>query len=509
MIGGEGGRLGASCGCMDPRIELIRGDITKLAVDAIVNAANSSLLGGGGVDGAIHRAAGPGLLDECRALRGCPTGQAKITGGHRLPARHVVHTVGPVWQGGRRGEAELLAQCYRRSLHLAREHGARSIAFPAISCGVYGYPVADACAIALREISSFLAEAPEFERVTLACFDAAVYEAYAAQLKRAPGGDAGPSLRERMLGCMLGLVVGDALGVPVEFRTRAELARDPVDGPRGHGTYGQPAGTWSDDSSLALACADSLAARGVDLEDMMHRFYTWREGQAYTPHGEVFDVGIGTSQAIARFARGLPREAWGGADERDNGNGSLMRIAPLSLYVHRLSPEEIVARSEEISALTHAHPRSRLCCAYFSLLLRGVLGGQELREAMLAAAEVVAARAPAGEREALARVLDGSVVAEPAEQIRGSGYVVHCLEASLWCAARTGSYRAAVLAAVNLGEDTDTTAAVTGALVGAMYGRAAIPAAWLETLARREFVEEISARLADRVLQDSLDRHAG
>lgn len=156
----------------DPRIELMTGDITKLAVDAIVNAANSSLLGGGGVDGAIHRAAGPGLLAECRRLGGCKTGEAKLTAGHRLPARHVIHTVGPVWRGGGHNEEAVLARCYRASLELAKAHGLRSVAFPAISTGAYGFPRRRACAIAVDETHRFLQTDETMERVIFVSFDA-------------------------------------------------------------------------------------------------------------------------------------------------------------------------------------------------------------------------------------------------------------------------------------------------------------------------------------------------
>lgn len=163
---------------MPERIEIYKGDITRLKVDAIVNAANTSLLGGGGVDGAIHRAAGPKLLEECRSLNGCRTGEAKITRGYNLPAKYVIHTVGPVWYGGNKNEDELLANCYRNSLRLAAENKIKTIAFPAISTGVYNFPNERAAKIAVQEIKNFLDKDSSIEKIIFVCFDEGTYQIY-------------------------------------------------------------------------------------------------------------------------------------------------------------------------------------------------------------------------------------------------------------------------------------------------------------------------------------------
>ena len=163
------------------RIQIINDDLTTLEVDAIVNAANTSLLGGGGVDGAIHRAAGPKLVEDCRMLNGCRTGEAKLTGGYNLPAKHVIHTAGPVWNGGGKGEPELLANCYRNSLRIATENGFRSVAFPAISCGIYGYPIAQAVTIALRETKAHLDAHDLPETVIFCCFGSEIQAEYERQ----------------------------------------------------------------------------------------------------------------------------------------------------------------------------------------------------------------------------------------------------------------------------------------------------------------------------------------
>jgi O-acetyl-ADP-ribose deacetylase (regulator of RNase III) len=180
---------------MEKRIEIVRIDITTLAVDAIVNAANTSLMGGGGVDGAIHLAAGRKLLQECMTLNGCRTGEAKITGGYDLPARYVIHTVGPVWQGGRNQESSLLSSCYYQCMKLADERGFLSIAFPAISCGVFGFPIPAACTIAINTVASFLEQGGSIQRVIFACFNDAVKNELERAYQERGGGISGTKAR--------------------------------------------------------------------------------------------------------------------------------------------------------------------------------------------------------------------------------------------------------------------------------------------------------------------------
>ena len=291
---------------------------------------------------------------------------------------------------------------------------------------------------------------------------------------------------------MRGLIVGDALGVPVEFCTRDELDRDPVSHMRAYGTYKQPAGTWSDDSSMALCTLESLTA-GYDLEDMMTRFRDWNYEAYMTPHGTTFDIGFTCSDAISAFKISGDHRTCGMSHERSNGNGSLMRIMPLSLAVSQWAPKEIVARSSEVSALTHGHIRSQLCCAIYSLIVSRIAAGDDLAAAHSFA--VTNVDVPEAEQEPLAGILSGECMRRERDLVRSSGYVVHTLEASLWCLANFANYPEATLAAVNLGSDTDTTGAVTGGLAGLMYGD--IPDQWWQETARHEDLDELINNFAE------------
>ncbi len=293
---------------------------------------------------------------------------------------------------------------------------------------------------------------------------------------------------------ILGLVVGDALGVPVEFRSREELERDPVNGMRAYGTHHQPAGTWSDDSSMALCLMESLTS-GVDYADMMTRFRRWADEGYMTPYGKVFDMGIATQQALARFAHGTPPLECGGIGERDNGNGSLMRILPMALYLHRTMGPDFPSKPEtyqiihNASALTHAHPISLMACGLYCAAVNELLCGKpSVWDGTKAAKELYRNQTEfVPYLDTFQRIEPDILPALPKSEISSGGYVLHTLEAALWCLERQKSFRACLLEAVNLGEDTDTVGAVAGGLAGLKYGD--IPEDWLSVIARREEIE--------------------
>lgn len=306
---------------------------------------------------------------------------------------------------------------------------------------------------------------------------------------------------------LIGLAVGDALGVPVEFEDRSKLAAEPVAGIRGYGTYNQPPGTWSDDSSLTFCLADSLAD-GYDLVDIAQKFVAWRKAEIWTPHGSVFDIGMTTHRAIGILAELLARKDFDSlkelkweADEYTNGNGALMRILPLYFAIHQLSLEEQFERVWEVSALTHGHVRSALCCFYYLRFFHQIVNKKTKKEAYRITNQEFSAflkqsAIAYGEQQLFQRILSGTIDQLPEEAIASDGYVMHSLEASLWCLLRNEDYPSTVLSAINLGEDTDTTAAIVGGWVGALYGLSGIPDHWKKTLVKYEEIVALCDRLA-------------
>lgn len=296
---------------------------------------------------------------------------------------------------------------------------------------------------------------------------------------------------------IVGLCVGDALGVPAEFSSREALRKRPIAGMTGYGTHNQPPGTWSDDASLTLCLLDSLADTGtIALHDIADKFVGWLREEIWTPHGEVFDIGIATRKALFLIAyEPISPALAGGADEFSNGNGSLMRILPLAYYFHAHGMTDIAARVAHVSSVTHRHPISIIGCVYYVRLAMSLLEGRTPQESCRDAAEYVhrtyADEPFLGRYE---RLLGGRLSELDEREIFSSGYVAHTLEASVWCLLTTDNYADAVLRAVNLGDDTDTTGAVTGGLAGILYGYEQIPAAWRETLVRREEIEALCAR---------------
>lgn len=291
--------------------------------------------------------------------------------------------------------------------------------------------------------------------------------------------------RQRVTGGLLGSLIGDALGVPVEFISRQKRDADPVANMRAFGTHNQPAGTWSDDGALLLCTAESLLDKPNE-EQAGQLYLRWLREGYNAVGGRVFDVGGATRAALARIAQGVPAATAGGIGENDNGNGSLMRILPVALRFAEESPDVVISFAMRWSAITHRHPRSQLACACYCLiaqqLMHGATPGVAYREARGAFGPVLA-RFPQ-EQQSFARFLSGELAQLGRDHVKSGGYVIDTLDASIWCLLQGGSFGDMVLRAVNLGDDTDTTGCVTGGLAGVLLGVDAIQADWKSALAK-------------------------
>lgn len=299
---------------------------------------------------------------------------------------------------------------------------------------------------------------------------------------------------------LLGVSIGDALGVPVELKSREYLENTPITDMIGYGTYYLPPGTWSDDSSLTFCLAEALI-EGYSLEKIAFKFQNWLYKNYWTPRGLVFDVGITTKNAISNFEKVSPNyELAGGFYEDNNGNGSLMRILPLVFHIKHKPINERWTLTKETSSLTHGHIRSVICCFYYLEFALELMKGRDkfeiyqylkssfpefLKSISINPAEIAR----------LTNLITDDISSFTPNQIRGSGYVIEALEASIWCLLTTSNYKNAVLKAVNLGEDTDTTAAIIGGLAGLLYGYETIPKHWLQQLARLEDINQLAERL--------------
>lgn len=307
---------------------------------------------------------------------------------------------------------------------------------------------------------------------------------------------------------IMGLVVGDALGVPVEFSDRKERKQDPVKEMRGYGTYPVPKGSWSDDSSMALASLSALYTDGLDLKKTMDNFVAWEQEGEFTPQGEVFDEGNTCSFAIYDYMKSGDVSTCGRTGENSNGNGSLMRILPVCIYLKYMQEESgldddsAVEIVHQMSALTHAHLRSKMACGIYFFCVKELAKRETtLQDALQAAIEKAFAfyeRNTESKKELdhFAKIRDIKKLEQlPESQIRSGGYVIESIEASLWCLLNTSSYEECVLAAVNLGDDTDTTAAIAGGLAGVYYGYDMIPEKWKADIIRRSWIEEMCRKM--------------
>lgn len=305
---------------------------------------------------------------------------------------------------------------------------------------------------------------------------------------------------------LFGVAVGDALGVPVEFKSRQAISENPVTDMIGYGTYNLPPGTFSDDSSLTFCLAEALTSK-FNLNTIGQNFIKWCYDNYWTPRGDVFDIGIATRQAIDRLARGERPDLAGGFKVSSNGNGSLMRISPLLFYLLDKPIDERYEITKQVSSITHGHIRSVIACFYYLEYAIQLFERKDKFEIYKNLQTVISdflnsLAISATEIALFDRLLKQDINDLTEESIFSSGYVLHTLEASIWCLLTTDNYKDAVLKAVNLGEDTDTTGAVTGALAGLLYGLDSIPTNWLTQIARYNDIEELSERLAEHLASE-------
>lgn len=313
---------------------------------------------------------------------------------------------------------------------------------------------------------------------------------------------------ETVHSALFGLAVGDALGVPVEFNDRSYFEKRPVVDMLEYGTHNQPAGTWSDDSSLAFCLAESLL-NGYNLEDIASKFLQWYNTEIWTPYGHVFDIGIATRNAIYQISKGTNPILCGGFEENDNGNGSLMRILPLAFYLRNDTNLDLIFQKvKEVSSITHAHFRSVFACFIYILYVLEILDGKDKNQAYQNMQSKVNGFISENdfniqEIHLFDRILKYNIATFSRDEIYSTGYVLYSLEASLWCVLNSNSYEETVLKAVNLGNDTDTTGAIAGGLAGLIYGFENIPEKWKNQLARKNDVLELCDKLEMSLTQSS------
>ncbi len=297
-------------------------------------------------------------------------------------------------------------------------------------------------------------------------------------------------------GLIFGIAIGDALGVPVEFMSRKHLQANPVVGMREFGTHHQPAGTWSDDSTMSFLLVEQLI-EGYDIEGLGKKFCQWYQYNYWTPHGEIFDMGVATRNAMDKLAKGISASESGECDDYSNGNGSLMRILPLANYLQNKSIDQRFCITTEISSITHSHIRSIIGCFFAVEFMIQLLKKKDKCDAYYETQNIVRdylhlINIKSSEIELYNRILFDDIACIPEKDIYSSGYVIHTLEASLWAFLTTNNFKDAVLKAVNLGDDADTIGSITGGMAGLFYGFEQIPEGWINQLVRTKDIEALA-----------------